>query len=714
MPRVPRIDRYFNLPPNHPLRRVVAVAAVALAAVVVTAAARFTPRVSDALRLTDVTLYDAVYRLRPDRLRHDAGVAVVTVDDTDLKLMEHVGLNADARFGWPWPRELWGMAAAYLEACGAKVVAFDLLFDGPSVYNDVNNDDVLFAGSVANRKIPVIFGALHLNGAVQPLSPWGAENQPPLGVVTVRRDLGTVLRSYEPLMDNQPLLGTAALRAVGVELPAWATPRFDLHYHGPTVRPDGRNTYLCVPATKVLAGAKGWATDGEVRPEHAAAFKDRVVFVGATAAGAYDLKSSPVDPQMPAVFWHVTAVDNVLSGQRVRRVAGPLVLLITAAGALLSAVVTILPRRVWGKLLGATAVLAITASAGVLLFTGANIDWLPLSQPLMGCVLATIGGIARSYLSEDRRSRFLLGVVSASVSPDVAEAIERDPKLLQDVQTRELTILFSDLAGFTDFTEVTPAGVLKHVLDSYMERMTAALRLQKQATIDKLIGDAIMAFWNAPLDQANHADLACSAALLMRAIDRSIGQELIADPVVVDGLSSRPRVLGTVARMGRDRLYTRIGIHTGPVTVGFMGSRQKTQYTAIGDTVNTAARLEPANKVYGTRILVSQTTIDALTQPFVFRRVDVLRVKGKSEPTGIYELRGEGRADDETRRLIAAYDAAFAEYQRGDFAAAERSLVAIVADLGDDPASAAMLRRVRLLKEAPPPNWDGVYTATEK
>ena len=355
----------------------------------------------------------------------------------------------------------------------------------------------------------------------------------------------------------------------------------------------------------------------------------------------------------------------------------------------------ILPRRATSKLFGPILPAAAIVGIGILLFRSPNIRWLPPVSPLLAIAAASLGAFAWTYFAEDRQRRFMLKALSKVVSPAVAEQLARDPERLALGTIRtDLTVLFTDLANFTDLSEAMEVEKLSEMLNRYLGEMSDQV-LKHDGTLDKYIGDAIMCFWNAPLPQADHAIRACRAALAIAKRENEIQDEL--------------------KSYGVKRIFTRIGINTTTVAVGFVGSDHLFNYTALGDGVNLASRLEGANKLYGTRILLSQTTADLVKNHFLLRKLDVLRVKGKKRPMAVYELLAEKGQDGHFGPLIRGYEAAFAHYQSQQWADAERLLLELGETFADDTASRALLKRIEHFRAEPPPeDWDGVYVAKDK
>lgn len=663
-----------------PGRKWLASAAIALAAAALALAASQVPPLAGSVRTIDTALYDAFYKHRTPEDRQNGSVVIIAVDQGSIDAMA----AEDNHYRWPWPREYWGAVVAYLQKCGAKVVAFDLLFEEPSGYQRESGDDDTFAAALDAVTIPIIQARRVLPGERIRFAP-PVTREPRFGAVNVIE--AAVVRSYAPFVNDVPSLAAECVLAAGDPIGLNDKSPFLLHYYGPHRTADGRTTFRSVPAIGVLAAAQE-DTDTDV-------FRDKIVLIGATADATFDLKSAPVSAIFSGVEVHATAIENLLEGRRVHVVAelvtfgwGLLAALLAGAGA-------IVPKRVSLKL-----VLSLSASAalfivGYLLFvTGGQILWLPLAAPLGASILATVVGLGWTYLVEDRQRRVLLKFLAQYVSPEVAAELDRRGEISLGGVRREMTVMFTDVAGFTDLSESMEVEQLEKFMNFYLSEMSGIV-FAANGTLDKYIGDAIMSFWNAPLDQPEHAVLACRTALGLQKREIELRERL--------GL------LGAVG------IRTRIGINSGPMVVGNMGSMQKVNYTVLGDAVNLASRLESANRMYGSQILVAQPTVDLVNGKFLFRKLDLLRVKGKQRPLAVYELMAEGNGDERLRDLARQFEAALTAYQRQDWDGTERVLVALQREFADDAPTAALLERVRAFRASPPPpDWDGVHVAKDK
>jgi adenylate cyclase len=513
---------------------------------------------------------------------------------------------------------------------------------------------------------------------------------PVFGASNIGSDV--TFRAYEPLVNGKPSLALQAITASGATPGGDANKPFLLHYYGPH-RSGNRYTFNYIGAGKPIAVALG---DDAVKVGlDPAAFKDKIVLVGVITAGTYDLKASPLSSEYPGVEVHATAIENLLAGQRVHPLGVALTAGIALVASLVAAVGVVIPHRVVLKLVGAVCTIVILVSVAVVLFKGDTITWLPLAVPLLAVILATCGALAWSYLTEDRARRVVLKALSQYVSPAVAERIAKDPsRLALGGERREMTVMFTDIQGFTNLTETMDVESLGNMLNFYLDEMSSVV-LDHDGTLDKYIGDAIMSFWNAPVDQDDHAVRAARAALGMKRREEMI----------------RPQL----AKMGATGMLTRLGLNSGPMAVGNMGSTRKFNYTVLGDSVNLASRLEGANKFYGTHVLMAETTAKRLDGQFAMRQIDVLRVKGKQQPMAVYELMNEGPPNEMDGLRIKQYEAALAHYRAMRWDEAERVLNELKHAVSQDAPSDMLLARIAKFRAHPPPaGWDGVYEAKEK
>jgi adenylate cyclase len=671
---------------KHFFRRIaVCLGIVALAWLIALICAR-APLLRDVVQLGDNAFYDAFYRLRPVDSQLDGPVVIVAADDKSLEEVDK-GMH----FGWPWPREFWGHITEYAQKCGAKAVVLDLIFDQTSVYQNSTGDDDTFVSIIGALKTPVVFGSLvEKDGTWDHFAP--AATRPTFGAVNVGNDV--IYRQYDPQVYGKPSVAVAAVIASGQQSSLPTDQPFLLHYYGPHKTSDGKSTFRFVSASHVLATAMAPGSEKQtgISPDW---FKDKIVLVGAVTAGTYDLKASPLSSEYPGVEVQATAIQNLLSGQAVRPIPPAEQAAAALVAAAITAVIVVFPRSAPLKMLGPILAAGGIVGIGADFFVQHQIEWLAPTAPLIAVAVAAVSAFGWTYFAEDRQRKFMLKALSKVVSPAVAQELAREPGRLAlgTVRTR-VTLLFTDLANFTTMSESIDVQKLGELLNRYLGEMSDQVLLNG-GTLDKYIGDAIMCFWNAPLPQDDHAVRACRTALAIAQREELIREEL--------------------RKLGAHHLFTRIGINTTDAAVGFVGSSHLFNYTALGDGVNLASRLEGANKLYSTRILLAQSTAEQVTREFLLRKVDLLKVKGKTQPMAVFELMGEKGKDPKLEELAAGYQSALIQYQAQKWDSAEKELLELQKNFAEDGPIKALLARIDDLRShPPPPDWDGCYEAKEK
>jgi adenylate cyclase len=405
--------------------------------------------------------------------------------------------------------------------------------------------------------------------------------------------------------------------------------------------------------------------------------------VGLTAPGLFDLRPTPLGAVFPGVEVHAIAMENLLAG---RFVVPPRRSWAWALSLAAAASVALLLRRVRGALslvpLPAVAILLVLLAAAAFR-AGA---WVPLAAPLLAAALAFVSVQTVDYATEGRQRRFLKHAFRHYLSPAVIEKILEDPsRLALGGERKELTIFFSDLADFTSLSERLEPEALTSLLNLYLTEMTDVIQAER-GTVDKYEGDAIIAFWNAPLDQPDHALCAVRAALgCLAALDRL-----------------NPRL----AELAGSALHMRIGVHTGTAVVGNMGSRDRFDYTVLGDAANLASRLEGTCKVFGARLLVSEETFRRLGGAVDAREIGLVRVVGRRTPTRVFEPYAPGATVGSEDR-VRAFDEALRAWYRGDLAVATSRFAA----LAGDPVASAYAARCEELRVAGGAlaEWNGVW-----
>lgn len=422
----------------------------------------------------------------------------------------------------------------------------------------------------------------------------------------------------------------------------------------------------------------------------------RIVLVGTTAPGMADLRVTPLGELFPGVEIHANLILGMLDGD-IRyqpNLARALEIAVGLAIGLLLAIAYRITTPIRATLLaGFIAALVI---AGNLYAWQAH--WvLPLGMPLLLILFLAVGNAGFGFVAnyaDARAKRKLSQLFGQYVPPELVEEMNQDPeRFSMKSEARELTVLFSDIRDFTSISEGLEPLQLSQLLDIYLTHMTRVI-YQQRGTVDKYIGDAIMAFWGAPIDNPRHADDGLRTALAMRGALQQVNAEL--------------------ALQGWAPLHIGIGLNSGLMTVGNLGSRYRVAYTVVADAVNLASRLEGATKQYGVDILVGEDTAHATTG-ITFLEVDRIRVKGKRHPVTIYWPVGE--AADLPADLLEDADrfhAGLANYREGQWEAAEQAWSGVTAE-SLQPLCALYRRRLAQFRETPPPaDWGGVWDFTTK
>ena len=427
------------------------------------------------------------------------------------------------------------------------------------------------------------------------------------------------------------------------------------------------------------------------------AFQNRIVLVGATAMGTHDLRTTPVSPLYPGVEIHATAIDNILLQEFMTKPKWSMVFDMLAIIILGTLTGVALPRM--------SAVKGIFFAAGLFLvyifiarflFVD-NRVWLNIVYPLLALAVNYTALTVYYYLTEERERKKIKGTFRHYVAPLVVERMLKDPDMLKlGGEEKVLTVLFCDLQGFTSYSEKYAPHEMITFLSEYFEKMSEQI-FNYWGTLKEYVGDELMAIFGAPLEQEDHADRACDAAIAMRDQLRALREEW--------------------SKIGRPPLRARTGINSGPMLIGNLGSKYRFAYGALGDHVNLGSRLEGLNKQYKTEILIGENTARLVGNSFQLRQIDSVRVVGKQECVVVYELlaRADTPLTEAQELVMSAYAAGYEAYcsQHWDDALGlfGRALEAIP----DDGPSKTMAERCRYYQQSPPPDdWDCVFEPTTK
>ncbi len=713
------------------------------------------PVLSPALDRISLLVFDSYQRISP-RPYQDAAVRVVDIDDETIR-----------RFGqWPWPRTDIARLTLALGDAGAASIAFDIVFsedDRTSPHQlakRFQKSDPGIAGELRqlpdnDAQLAQVFGltptvtgyfltnddqkkqvqpkaGLALSGTMPTTAPRYRSAVSPLpgleaagagsGFLSIKADDDSVIRRT-PLIavQGEQLLPSLSLDALRVarqassvivktsdgsgegggagdvvslkvadfEVPTTAAGEIWMHYTKPV--PD-----RVVPAWKVLSGALP-------QEEMQRLFGGHVVFIGAGAIGLRDLRSTPLNDAEPGVMVHAQAAEQMILKHFLVRPDWAVglersLLLVLGLG-----LVFALPRlgATWGALIGGALVAAIAVAS-----------WMAFSQyryllnptyPVLGLTFAYVIGTVLTYYREERQRAYIHNAFDRYLAPELVKRIADDPGQLKlGGELREMTVMFCDIRSFSSISEKLSPDEIIQFLIAFLTPMTDLL-LARKATIDKYIGDAILAFWNAPLDDPDHHANAARGALDMVSRLKTLNVEMRAQ-------SERPWP-GEV-KIG-------IGLNAGDCCVGNMGSEQRLSYSLIGDTVNLASRIEGLTKYYGVQVAIGSALKTKLPD-FAAVLIDRVRVVGRATPEALYVLLGDEQLASEPQfKAFAEKHATMMEAyrtQRWDEAA---NLI----DMLDEQAEAYGLNKLYSLYRdrilvftatSPGPDWDGVFTATEK
>ncbi|MDR1863092.1 MAG: adenylate/guanylate cyclase domain-containing protein [Treponema sp.] len=478
--------------------------------------------------------------------------------------------------------------------------------------------------------------------------------------------------------------------------------------------------YIPYGISDILQSAESYAKGEEplLPPED---FKDKYIFFGFYAPGLYDIFSSPISSTYPGVGVHITMMDNILNQDFIRESPVWLGLLIILAVIILAGILGLYQSRISVTLAGTILVCMLTVFLGFFAYAALDL-WLPMAAPLTGVVLAFLITNLYNYATEGSQKRFIKSAFSRYLAPSVIEQIIADPSQLKlGGERREMTAIFTDIQRFSSISSELQdqygergPEVLVNLLNLYLTEMSNIV-LANGGTIDKYEGDAIIAFFGAPVRTEKHAILACLSAVQMKKRERELREEIMKPGGPFCAPLSK-LIADKVIRMERP-LYTRLGINSGDMVVGNMGTPNKMDYTIMGNAVNLAARLEGVNKQYNTHgILISEYTRKYIGDEFVIRPLSRVTVVGIPTPLRLFELL-ETRENAPARLLdmIGLWEQAFAAYESREFGKGRDIFAEICRqDEGDDVARLYLNRCEKLIEAPPAPDWKGVDNLTEK
>ena len=424
--------------------------------------------------------------------------------------------------------------------------------------------------------------------------------------------------------------------------------------------------------------------------------KDKIVLIGATAIGIHDECVTPVAKVFPGPEVHLNIMDSILARDFIFHPVWAAVfdLLIIVLGGIFLALVLSRAGALTG---GLAAVFLFGGYIWLCHYFFSHMGWiLNMVYPLTVFLAIYVAVTSYKYFSEEGQKKFIREAFSKYLAPEVVDQLISSPnKLVLGGERREITAFFSDVQGFTSISEKLAPEELVELLNEFLTEITDII-MKHKGGVDKFEGDAVISFFGAPLDLRNHAEAACLACVDIQERMKELREQW--------------------RKQGKPELKVRIGLFSGPAVVGNMGSRNRMDYTMMGDTVNTAARLEGVNKKYGTYTMIGDTTYQAAAQSIAARKLDAVKVIGKDKPLIIYEVLGRaGEIPQALSDTVACYDRGFDEYTRRNWSKAIAFFQMALDLTPDDGPSLAMINRCKTYMENPPPdNWDGSFKMDTK
>ncbi|HYC71080.1 MAG TPA: adenylate/guanylate cyclase domain-containing protein [Opitutaceae bacterium] len=649
-------------------------------------------------RELDNALFDFASRrpLREPALPDRSALVLINADTMDA-----LGAQGER---WPFRRATFAALLAAIDRAGAERILVDLAFVD---HSDAAEQDLLLA-TVAAASPRIVLAATDRQGPAFWDDSFRSENpawfaKPRTGGVEFRPDPDGVPRRYAAR-------GSLAAAAFDPPSPApggllrWHGGLADLRRRGVPVLPAGPfiaagrgivdRMAAAAPDLAPADLARAFFAEPPLTGPAAEAVRGRVIFVGANAPGTFDVKPLPIGGLEPGVLIHWTAWSNLAHGGFIRPLPAWSALLASAAA--LAGLLGGVHRR--GGLrapIGAAAGLAGGVLAAA--YAGLTLGWFfPPATVVVAVALALLGLLAERFWAEQARKREIQAMFGAYVDPAVVARLVSDPQSIPlRGEKRDATVFFSDLAGFTDLSEKLPPEQMVEVVNAYLEDTSECLH-RHGAYVDKYIGDAVMAVFGAPQQLADHALQACRAAL--------------------DAQKALESVNARYAAAAGVRLAVRIGLNTGEMIVGNLGSSRKKNYTVMGDAVNLGSRLEGANKHFGTGILLGPETARRVAGRLAVRPLARLRVKGKQQAVEVFTLHGEAAtlpADE--RAFLDHYARGYAAFAERRFPEAAAALARAESLRPDDQTTLDLRRQAeQFIRTPPPPDWEPVTILESK
>ena len=690
------------------------------------------------LKNAELSLIDLRFRKREIQ-RKEKDVVIVNISSDSYTTLP-------AR--WPWPISYYTKLITNLKRAGAKVIGLDVIF--PPSAGTITKEDIEFQTTLRQSKNVILAGKVkseETKFTLRQTSPsYGnrfIDASTRFGIVNLPLDIDDVRRRYMPFIYDEdqdqrlPTFSMAVLNAYYNQrkdataelsgnafrynqksIPLYDRTSFLINYYGPD------STFPRIDIADILDDSTLTTVDEETygssintfdNPEygvlHDSVLAEKIVIVGSTDPEDKDLflatpsKKRVEDRMMYGVEIHANVIQSILDNNFIRRQSLLLTFFIVLGISLFTYVLTTGLKSIRTKysalieILGVALILSelfIIYWASLQFFIKENY-LTDMTSPTLAVILSYVSSTVYSYVSERRQKILIKGMFSQYVNPTIVDELVAHPeKLCLGGERKEVTVFFSDIENFTQISENIRPENLVTILNEYLSEMTSII-IEHNGTLDKYEGDAIVAFWGAPLPQQDHALRACRAAVQMQ---RRLEQ-------------LRPQW----EREGKPAFRIRIGINTGEVVVGNMGGANRFDYTVIGDSVNLGSRLEGANKQYKTGIMISESTYGYAKDFVHARELDLLVVAGKTETIRVYELVGlaEEKLSHNQEQFLHMYTKGLGHYRQREWQAAIGAFERALDLYPEDYPCQIYVERSDLYRSSPPPDdWNGVFILRTK
>ena len=602
-------------------------------------------------------------------------IVIVEIDDSSLQALDAV---------WPLPRDYYARVIDNLNQ--SKVIGIDIEFFTNKSYNE----DILLANSI-KKSGKVVLALKYENFSIgdnivygmdllKPISLLGSPGKDfQVGFINLYEESDGVIRYFLPHLsgveDHDHFSVVIAEEYLGFSRTLSNSQMLIKYY----AKPGGYNR---VKFSDVYMNTTSFD------------FTDKIVLVGVTTQDAHDVHSVPISNEaMPGVEIHANLIQSIILQDYLSSQSSISVISIIFLFAFLTALI------IYRFKLHISVIILILICIGYVISSIYIFDFfniiMNILYPMISLLSVSIGLIAVYYRTEEKSRKWITSVFGKYVSPIVIDHLLQNPdKIKLGGEKRDITIFFSDIRGFTPISEKMNPEDLVHLLNEYLSEMTSII-IKDQGLVDKYMGDAIMAFWGAPLDLSNHAEIACSSSLEM-----------------IEKLHALQKKW---EQQGIPFFDVGIGLNSGEAIVGNMGSSTRFDYTAIGDNVNLASRMEGLNKVYGTNIIITEKTYEFVKDKFETRKLDAVKVKGKNEPILIYELVSrKNELSEKQRDFISSYEEGLELYFQKKWQEAIGSFQRALKYNDDKTADLLIMRCQKFIKNPPSIEWNGVWTLATK